>query len=147
MKTHNASCTGLAIFLVDALRCAGIPARVAGVPHWNKGPKICPHGDEDADCGNHNWVEVWVDGQWHFLDQHGEKNVLDQGWFYPNDVRFQVPNTKNHSIFSTSWAPTHLLENENLYPFNKAVKYFPMVWDWENKNVKGWDSTLFYLLK
>jgi len=29
-----ASCTGLSIFLVDALRAVGVPARVAGTPSW-----------------------------------------------------------------------------------------------------------------
>lgn len=148
MKAHNASCTGLAIFLVNALRCAGIPARIAGVPHWNKGSKTCPHGDADAACGNHNWVELWSDGGWHFIDQRGTENRLDQGWFYPQDVNFQVPDTLNHSIFSTSWASTASLKTmgaDKYYPGNKPAKYFPMVWDWTDDSVQGWDSTLFYL--
>jgi hypothetical protein len=53
----NSSCTGLSVFLVAAYRSVGIPARVAGVPHWLKGPSICPDGDESPDCGNHNWGE------------------------------------------------------------------------------------------
>jgi hypothetical protein len=57
--------TGVAMFLAFSLRSVGIPARVAGTPHWDKGPKVCPHGDADAPCGNHNWVEVWVLGDDH----------------------------------------------------------------------------------
>merc|ERR1711862_699566 len=45
-----ASCTGVSIMLVDALRSVGIPARIAGTPAW--------HGN--ASIGNHNWVEVWL---------------------------------------------------------------------------------------
>ena len=45
-----ASCTGLAILMVEALRTAGVPARVAGTAAWN--------GDRSK--GNHNWVEVWT---------------------------------------------------------------------------------------
>ena len=43
-----ASCTGISITLVDALRTAGVPARLAGTPAW--------HGKHSD--GNHNWVEV-----------------------------------------------------------------------------------------
>ena len=45
-----ASCTGVSILFVDALRTIGIPARVVGTPAW--------HGDHAQ--GNHNWVEVFV---------------------------------------------------------------------------------------
>ena len=55
---HNASCTGLAVFFADACRSVGLPARVAGTPHWNKGKKECPLGDADPNCGNHDWNEV-----------------------------------------------------------------------------------------
>ncbi len=43
-----ASCTGVSIFYVDALRSVGIPARIAGTPAWNG----------DAANGNHNWVRA-----------------------------------------------------------------------------------------
>jgi hypothetical protein len=45
-----ASCTGISILLIDALRVAGVPARLVGTPAWHARP---------AD-GNHNWVEVYV---------------------------------------------------------------------------------------
>jgi hypothetical protein len=63
MSAHSSSCTGLAVFLTAVYRSCGIPARVAGTPHWNKGPKVCPHGDADGECGNHNWVEVYLADQ------------------------------------------------------------------------------------
>ena len=44
-----ASCTGLSILYVDALRSVGVPARLVGTPAW--------HG-KFAD-GNHNWVASW----------------------------------------------------------------------------------------
>ncbi len=43
---------------VDALRAVGIPARLAGTPAWNQA----------VQHGNHNWVEVWVDGAWQFIE-------------------------------------------------------------------------------
>jgi len=47
-----ASCTGVSILYVDALRSVGIPARVAGTPAWNG---VTPSLDV-----NHNWVEVYL---------------------------------------------------------------------------------------
>ena len=46
-----ASCTGVSILFGDALRAAGVPARMAGTPAWNGNP----HN------GNHNWIEVKID--------------------------------------------------------------------------------------
>ena len=43
-----ASCTGVSILFADALRAAGVPARLAGTPAWNGSPSN----------GNHNWIEV-----------------------------------------------------------------------------------------
>jgi len=44
MRQHMASCTGLSILLVDALRSVGIPARFAGTAAWHD------------DRGNHSWT-------------------------------------------------------------------------------------------
>ena len=55
-----ASCTGVSIFFIDALRSVGIPARIAGTPAWNS----------VYTNGNHNWLEVWTgetDG-WQFIE-------------------------------------------------------------------------------
>ena len=65
-----ASCTGLSIILVDACRSVGVPARLAGIPKWkNKN-------------GNHTWVEIWNDGDWHFTGA-AEYNPegLNRTWF------------------------------------------------------------------
>ncbi|GBG27824.1 Alpha-L-fucosidase [Hondaea fermentalgiana] len=149
MHRHNSSCTGLAIFLVDALRSVGVPARVAGVPHWNKPRNKCPHGDSDAQCGNHNWVEAFVNGSWHFIDQHGNSKILDAGWFFPGDTDLQQAGQANHSIFSTSWAPTSILQTEDrtgAYSEFDAARRFPMVWDWKS-DVPAWESVRFYHAK
>lgn len=44
-----ASCTGLSILYLDALRSVGVPARLVGTPAW--------HGKYED--GNHNWVPGW----------------------------------------------------------------------------------------
>merc|ERR1712126_106284 len=62
MLFGHASCTGMSILYIDALRTFGIPARLVGTPAWN--------GNDDN--GNHNWVEVWLgndDSQgWKFIN-------------------------------------------------------------------------------
>ena len=162
LRRHNSSCTGLAVYLAMAMRAVGLPARVAGVPHWNKcggrGARCaaCPHGDlctpgdhsSDDACGNHDWVEVWADGAWHFVDPDGS-HTLDDGWF-ADVTRLQVVHQGaylNHSILASSWAPSaHLAAAApQHYPGQLPVSHFPMVWDWGDRGVQGWDVTQRYL--
>ena len=68
IQAGMASCTGLAVILVDACRAVGVPARFAGTC-WSD------------NSGNHSWTEVWDRG-WHFTgaaEPAGDK--LDQAWF------------------------------------------------------------------
>lgn len=53
---------------VSAMRSVGIPARQCYVPRW-------AHCDD-----NHAWVEVWADGDWHYLGACEPEPVLDKGW-------------------------------------------------------------------
>lgn len=54
---------------VTSLRSVGIPARQVYAPLWT-------HCDD-----NHAWVEVWCDGEWHFLGACEPEEMLDRGWF------------------------------------------------------------------
>lgn len=54
---------------VAAFRSVGIPARQCYTPRW-------AHCDD-----NHAWVEVWIDGKWHFLGACEPEARLDRGWF------------------------------------------------------------------
>lgn len=153
----NSSCTGLALLVCMGMRSVGIPARVAGVPHWDQcgcGNQdctcaTCPNGDvcsaADDQCGNHDWIEVYVDGAWHFVDPEGSK-TLDDGWFAARTKIQSIGRDGfyNHSILATSWAPTDTL-NATLYPQANPIPYFLMVWDWPDKSVPGWDVTERYL--
>ena len=58
MRQHMASCTGLSVLLVDALRAVGVPARFAGTAAWHD------------NRGNHSWTEVWLDGEAYFDVEH-----------------------------------------------------------------------------
>jgi hypothetical protein len=81
-----ASCTGVSILYVDALRSVGVPARLVGTPAW-KGV---------ASNGNHNWVEVFLGDGWYFneaypagpgetFDKPCDKWFCNSGNFNPND--------------------------------------------------------------
>lgn len=56
-------------FAVNVLRSCGIPARQVYAPRW-------AHCDD-----NHAWVEVFVDGGWHFIGACEPEEMLDKGWF------------------------------------------------------------------
>lgn len=50
----------------------------------------------------------------------------------------------NHSIVASSFASTFALP-AGLYPESLPISHFPMVWDWQNDGVGGWDVTERYL--
>lgn len=155
----SASCTGLSVFLVSALRSVGIPARLTGTPHWDLGPTVCPNGDSDPDCGNHDWVEAFTGGGWSFLDEAaGPPNArhANLSWFCApandtamparNHAKHQKIGTLNHTIFAASWGPAEL---QPLYPLldplSAPAEYFPMVWAWSDRVAGAFDVTARYL--
>ncbi len=125
IEAQHASCTGLSIFLVDALRAVGIPARLAGTPKWVTAP---------FPGGNHDWAEVLLPEGWSFADG-GEPSPLgfNHTWFYPKPADGQIPGGSNHSIFAVSYAP------------GAETVTFPLAWNWENTDVHGFDVTEHYL--
>ena len=101
MRQHMASCSGLSILLTDAFRAVGIPSRVAGTPAWHD------------DRGNHNWNEVWIDGQWRFTEYYPSDD-LDQSWFL-TDAGKAIKEDVRKAIYAAS--------------FKQTGCYFPLVWD------------------
>lgn len=143
------SCTSMSVFLITALRMIGVPARLVGVPHWNLGKEKCPLGDSSPDCGNHNWVEVFVPGNgWSFIDQRRpdlQVLPLNQSWFYPEWTNHMHAGDLNHSIYAVSFLDPSDLGKD--YPKGTGVEaadHFPMVWDWNYHNIPGWDVTKAY---
>jgi hypothetical protein len=113
MESGMASCTGLSILLVDACRAAGIPARLAGVLTWSDG------------SGNHNWVEVWVDGGWHFTEYgYPDKNGFDHGWLLDRlaGVTGKDPTT---AVWASSWENTG--------------EWFPLIWRMKRDSIRSSD--------
>jgi hypothetical protein len=90
IQAHYASCTGLSILLVDALRSVGIPARIAAIAMW------------PDESGNHTWVEIW-DGKWHYIGA-AEPTALDHTWFTAKASQ----TDSGHPIYATSFKKTGL---------------------------------------
>jgi len=110
-----ASCTGLAVMLVDACRAVGVPARFAGVPIWYNR------------SGNHSWVEVW-DRQWNFTGA-AEPGKLNHTWFNGNARRADV-NRRMFSVYASS--------------FRRTGTSFPLVWDRSINYVPAFNVSPFY---
>lgn len=69
-------------FTVAAYRAAGIPARQVYTPRW-------AHCDD-----NHAWVEICVDGKWHYLGACEPEADLDLGWFMHPAKKAMLVHTK-----------------------------------------------------
>lgn len=120
MKLKMASCTGLSILLVDALRSIGLPARISGTAMWT------------TKEGNHNWVEVWLPDtrQWHFTEYYPDQAGLDHGWLIADAAR-GIPGSIAHGVFSSSWKAT--------------AAHFPMIWAMRDNSVPAVDVTQRYI--
>ena len=82
MRSAIGRCGEESTFAVAAFRAMCIPARQVYTPRW-------AHTDD-----NHAWVEVWVDGEWHFLGACEPEAVLDLGWFNAPATRGMLMSTK-----------------------------------------------------
>lgn len=117
IQQHMASCTGLSILLTDAFRSVGIPSRVAGTPSWH---------DER---GNHNWSEVWMDGNWYFTEYYFP-GQLNNAWFFA-DAGKAVEEDLEKAIYASSFKSTGV--------------YFPLVWDMNIRYVPAANVSDFYV--
>ena len=68
-RSGKGRCGEESTFTVTTLRSVGLAARQVYTPRW-------AHCDD-----NHAWVEVWVNGEWHFLGACEPEEKLDRGWF------------------------------------------------------------------
>ncbi|MGC9151576.1 MAG: transglutaminase-like domain-containing protein [Microbacter sp.] len=82
MKKSFGRCGEESTFTVTALRTVGIPARQVYTPRW-------AHTDD-----NHAWVEVWIDGKWHYMGACEPAPDLDMGWFTEPVKRIMLANTR-----------------------------------------------------
>ncbi|KAJ1446222.1 hypothetical protein M885DRAFT_547317 [Pelagophyceae sp. CCMP2097] len=122
----GASCTGISMLYLGALRAAGIPARLAGTPAWR--------GNTAA--GNHNWVEILRGDKWSFVEGKpaaGGETLDDpcDKWFCASG-RFQ-PGDNATRVYAARF-DAHA--NESVYP---------LAWDLKNQDVPGEDRSAYYL--
>jgi poly(3-hydroxybutyrate) depolymerase/transglutaminase-like putative cysteine protease len=111
MDQGKATCTGLAIILVDACRAVGVPARIAGVPEW-------VHKE-----GNHTWVEIW-DGDWFFTgaDEFSQEGI-NHAWFNADAAKTARSTNPLNQIYASSW--------------RRTGQYFPLAWNLESREVSA----------
>lgn len=77
-------------FTVTAFRSVGIPARQVYTPRW-------AHCDD-----NHAWVEVYLQGKWHFLGACEPEEALNRGWFTVPANRAILIHSRMFSDFGLS---------------------------------------------
>ena len=94
IETGIASCTGLSILLINASRAVGVPARFVGTPMWTD------------NSGNHSWVEIWDDGEWHFTGAaEPTDDRLNDAWFEKRAAT-AIRDDLQHAIYAVSYKRT-----------------------------------------
>ena len=104
-------CGEESVLAVAALRAAGIPARQVYTPRW-------AHTDD-----NHAWVEVFVDGKWHFMGACEPEPVLDMAWFNGAVSRAMLLHTR---VFGDYDGPEDVISRTKAYTeINVISDYVP----------------------
>ena len=112
IKSTYGRCGEESTFTVTAMRAAGIPARQCYTPRW-------AHTDD-----NHAWVEVWVDGKWHYLGACEPEPDLDIAWFSGPALRAMLVNS---NVFGKYEGPEEIILKEDKYTkVNMLSNYAPV---------------------
>lgn len=97
---------------VAAFRSVGIPARQVYTPRW-------AHTDD-----NHAWVEVWIDGKWHFLGACEPEPLIDMAWFNAPAARGMLMAT---NAFGKYDGPEQKLYSDSCFTrINVTSNYAPV---------------------
>lgn len=112
VKKSFGRCGEESTFTVTALRTVGIPARQVYTPRW-------AHTDD-----NHAWVEVWIDGKWHFLGACEPDAHLDMGWFAEPATRAILVHTRAYGHYYGSEPVIH--EAQRFSELNLTSHYAPV---------------------
>lgn len=109
IRTAKGRCGEESVLGVAAFRAVGIPARQVYTPRW-------AHTDD-----NHAWVEVWVDGKWHFLGACEPEPELDRAWFNAPASRGMLMHTK---VFGNYPGPEQIISvREGITEINVTDNY------------------------
>lgn len=112
IKTSKGRCGEESVLGVAAFRTVGIPARQVYTPRW-------AHTDD-----NHAWVEVWVDGKWHFLGACEPEPELDRAWFNAPASRGMLMHTR---VFGDYPGPEQIISvNKGITEINVTDNYVPV---------------------
>ena len=112
MKRTYGRCGEETVFTIAALRTVGIPARQVYTPRW-------AHCDD-----NHAWVEVWVDGAWHYLGACEPAPKLDEAWFTYPASRGLYMEVK---VFGRYFGDEDIVEQDPLIArINSTANYAPV---------------------
>ncbi|MDR1887335.1 MAG: transglutaminase domain-containing protein [Prevotellaceae bacterium] len=129
IRTSWGRCGEESTFTTTALRAVGIPARQCYTPRW-------AHTDD-----NHAWVEVWVDGKWHYMGACEPEPVLNAAWFTAPVKRAMMVHTnvfgkytgeEEKNVDKPMYSTVNLLSN---YTYIRKAKV--RVIDTEGKPVAG----------
>ena len=102
-------CGEESVFMVNAMRSVGIPARQVYAPKWS-------HLDD-----NHAWVEIYIDGQWYFMGACEPEEILNKGWFTNASSRAMMVHSR---WFGIKQAKQPLMATEELPALtNELVRY------------------------
>lgn len=110
-RAGRGRCGEESVFAVTALRSVGIPARQVYTPRW-------AHCDD-----NHAWVEVYVEGGWHFLGACEPEEVLDRGWFIHASSRALLVHTQTFSDYQVSHGEELLGREAGRFTYNRTAAY------------------------
>jgi len=132
------SCTGTAILFTNALRAAGIPARVVGTPAW-KG---------ERSNGNHNWVEVYRNGKWDFMEPSTPTDPSTKVVVNPDDLdRNPCDRWFCHANQRYGDTRVYAARLDRSQREDDDGTHYVMAWEWDSKDVPGEDRTDYYIEK
>jgi len=109
VKNAKGRCGEESTFTVAAYRAAGIPARQCYTPRW-------AHCDD-----NHAWVEICVDGVWHYVGACEPEAELNLGWFSQSAKKAMLVHTKVFGQYKGNERVSY--QTENFSELNLLEKY------------------------
>lgn len=118
IRSTYGRCGEESLFTVSTLRSVGIPARQSYVPRWS-------HCDD-----NHAWVEVWVDGAWHFLGACEPEPMLDKGWFTASASKAMLTHSR---AWSTILVGEEVAYTTSLYTLVHSTPLYALCTDLQVK--------------
>jgi len=111
MRAGFGRCGEESTLAVSAMRAVGIPARQCYAPRW-------AHCDD-----NHAWVEVWIDGGWHYMGACEPEMVIDSGWFTAAASRAMLVHTRAYGMPPEGERVEAV--NGREYTINRTAAYAP----------------------